>query len=175
MHHRRSLVPASVAAAALVAALAVAPSSALAGSLPPDHWGDTLVHDGGGFDCSPYGGNFTQAWHVVETISGTTFIDAAGNPVRDLVHIGWTETTSREDTGASIDVHGAWTVSFEYATESVSVTGAFRVGTAPAQGVVLHDAGRLAILPGGLFLAGPHDVQFDPDGSYCRALAGLAG
>jgi hypothetical protein len=174
MHHRRLLAPASLAAVSLMALLVVAPSSALAGSVPAQ-WGDTLIHEGSGFDCSPYGGDFTEAWHVIETISGKTFFDAAREPVRDLVHIRWVETVSREDTGGSIDVRGDWTVSFDHVADTVSVTGAYRVGTAPAQGVLIQDAGRFAILTGGLFVAGPHDVEFDPDGTYCGALASLGG
>ena len=173
MHRRRLLARGSVAAATLMALLMVAPSSALAGSIPGERWGGTVIHEGSGFDCSGYGGDFTEAWHVVETVSGMTFFDGAGDPVRELVHVGWIETVTREDTGQSIDVRGDWTVSFDYGADTVSVTGAFRVGTAPAEGVLIHDAGRFAILPGGLFLAGPHDVQFDPDGTYCGALAGL--
>jgi hypothetical protein len=175
MNHRRLPAPGLVAAATLLALLAVAPSSALAGSLPMERWGGTLIHDGSGFDCSPYGGDFTEAWHVVETVSGRTFFDETGEPVRDLIQVGWIETVSREDTGGSIDVRGDWTVSFDYRADTVTVTGAFRVGTAPSEGVLIHDAGRFAILPGGLFLAGPHDVQFDPDGTYCGALASLGG
>jgi hypothetical protein len=169
------LVPAFVAASAIAVLTAAAPSAALAGSQPPERWGGTLIHDGSGFDCSPYGGDFTQAWHVVETVSGTTFLDEAGDPVRDLIHVRWDETTSREDTGASLDVRGAWTVTYDYASDALSVTGAFRVGTAPETGVVMLDTGRFALLPGELFLAGPHDVQFDPDGAYCGALAALGG
>lgn len=175
MHHRRLLGRGFVALAAITAALAMAPSAALAASLPGDRWGFTVIHDGRGFDCSPYGGDFTEAWHVVETVSGTTFFDASGVAVRDLVHVGWVEKATREDTGAAIDVRGDWTVDFDHAADTVSVTGAFRVGTAPAQGVLIHDAGRFAILPGGLFVAGPHDVQFDPDGTYCGALTRLGG
>ena len=175
MHHRRLLARGSVAAATLMTLLILAPSSVLAGAIPAARWGGTVIHEGSGFDCGPYGADFTEAWHVVETVSGMTFLDEAGEPVRELVHIGWIETVSREDTGRSIDVRGAWTVSFDYAANTVTVTGAFRVGTAPSEGVVIHDAGRFAILPGGLFLAGPHDVQFDPDGTYCGALASLGG
>jgi hypothetical protein len=175
MHHRRLFGSATVAAATLAALLAVAPASALAGTIPGAEWGGTVVHDGSGFDCSPYGGDFTQAWHVVETVSGRTFFDQAGEPIRDLVHVTWSETVSREDNGRSIDVRGDWTVRFDYAADTVSVTGAFRVGTAPSQGVLIQDAGRFAVLPGGLFVAGPHDVQFDPDGTYCGALASLGG
>jgi hypothetical protein len=174
MDHRRLLtVRLAAAAATVVAILAIAPASALAGSPIHERWAETLVHDGSGFDCGPSGGDFTEAWHVVETVSGQTFFDATGNPLRDLVHVGWTETVRREDTGGSIEIHGAWTVQFDDVAETVSVTGAFRIGTAPAQGAVIHDPGRFAILPGGLFLAGPHDVQFDPDGTYCGALAAL--
>lgn len=171
MHRRRPFTPLLVAAAALVALSALAPTAVLAGSGAPERWADTLVHEGSGFDCAPFGGDFSEAWHVVETISGQSVLDEAGARVRDVVHVGWTETVRREDTGGSIDVHGAWTVRFDYVADSVSVSGAFRVGTAPAQGVVIHDSGRFAILPGGLFVAGPHDVQFDPDGTYCGALA----
>lgn len=175
MHHRRLFARASVAVATLAGVLAIAPTSALAGSLPGATWGGTVVHEGSGFDCGPYGGNFTQAWHVVETVAGRTFFDQSGEPVRDLVHVAWIETVSREDDGGSIDVRGDWTVRFDYPADTVTVTGSFRVGTAPAEGILIHDAGRFAILPGGLFVAGPHDVQFDPDGTYCGALASLGG
>jgi hypothetical protein len=65
-------------------------------------------------------------------------------------------------------------VTFDYVADSVSISGSFRVGTAPTEGVLIQDAGRFAILPGGLIVAGPHDVEFDPDGTYCRALASLS-
>jgi hypothetical protein len=175
MTHRRRLVPRLLAAATLAALFIAAPVSALAGSAGPERWSDSLVHQGSGFDCGPFGGAFSEAWHVVERLSGQTFVDEAGAPIRDLVHVSWTETVRREDTGAAIDVHGAWTVRFDHVADTISVSGAFRVGTAPAQGVLIHDSGRFAILPGGLFVAGPHDVQFDPDGTYCGALASLAG
>jgi hypothetical protein len=174
MNPRRLPAPRLVAAGTLLALLA-APSSALAGAHAVERWGGTVIHDGSGFDCSPYGGNLSEAWHVVETISGKTFFDETGEPVRDLIQIGWLETVSRDDTGGSIDVRGDWTVSFDYRTDTVSVTGAFRVGTAPSEGVLIRDAGRFAILPGGLFVGGAHDVQFDPDGTYCGALASLGG
>lgn len=61
---------------------------------------------------------------MIETISGKTFFDEAGEPVRDLVHVGWVETVSREDTGGSIDVRGDWTVSFDRQLPS-------RTGAAP--------------------------------------------
>ena len=173
MPHRRLFSRGSVALTTIVAVLAIAPSAALATSLPSERWGFTVVHDGSGFDCSPYGGQFTEAWHVIETVSGTTFFDATGVAARDLVHVGWVETATREDTGAGLDVRGSWTVDLDHAADTVSVTGAFRVGTAPAEGVLIHDSGRFAILPGGLFVAGPHDVQFNPDGTYCGALARL--
>jgi hypothetical protein len=177
MHsRRRRLAARSLAALILLAAVAALPSSAAAArGGASEWWGDQLFHEGNGFDCTPYGGAFTEAWHVVETISGQTFVDAAGEPIRDLVHVGWIETVSREDTGASIAVRGHWTVTFDHLADTISVTGAFRVGTAPAQGVLIHDAGRFAILADGVFIAGPHDVQFDPDRTYCAALASLGG
>ena len=162
-------------AIAMSGLLLAAPATSLAaqGGITPEHWSGTAVHDGSGFDCTPYGGAFTQAYHVDETVSGMTTFDASGNPLRDMVHVGWRETDTREDTGASIDVRGDWTVTFDYAADTLAVTGAFRVGTAPSQGILIHDTGRLAFLPGGVFIAGPHDVFEDPDGSYCRALAAL--
>jgi hypothetical protein len=172
--HRRPTATRSIAVAAtLLITLAVAPAAA-AGTEPGERWTDTVTHDGTGFDCGPFGGDFTEAWHVVETIAGRTFVDGAGDPVRDVVHVGWVETVSREDTGGSIDVRGHWTVTFDYVADSVSISGSFRVGTAPTEGVLIQDAGRFAILPGGLIVAGPHDVEFDPDGTYCRALASLS-
>ena len=175
MHPRRRIAVGSLAALTLLAGVAAVPSPIAANGLPSERWGDQLIHEGSGFDCTPYGGAFTEAWHGVETISGLTFVDAAGEPVRDLVHVGWIETVSREDTGASIEVRGHWTVTFDHLADTISVTGAFRVGTAPAKGILIHDAGRFAILAGGVFVAGPHDVQFDPDGTYCAALARLGG
>jgi hypothetical protein len=171
----RQSVRAVVAGSLLAGYLALAPASALAATngIAPERWGGTNVDQGSGFDCTPYGGNFLQSWDMVETLAGTTFFSASGDPVRDIVQVQLRETDTRSDTGASLVVKGSWTVTWDHVADTVTVTGAFRVGTGPSVGIVMHDTGRLAVLADGLFLAGPKDAQFDRDGAYCRALAAL--
>jgi len=161
--------------AAFIGLLTVGSASGLAagGGIPPQHFSDTIVTDGGGFDCSPYGGNFDQSWHIVEQLSRVTTFDASGNPIGAVTHVGWSETDTRSDTGATLDVHGDWTVKIDYIAGTKSVSGAYRIGTSRSLGLLIQDAGGLVFMPDGVSISGPHEVFKDPDGSFCRALAAL--
>ena len=104
----------------------------------------------------------------------TTFYDAAGAPIRIVLHVTGTGTLSNPLTGKSLPDEGHFTRTIDLVTGTTTFSGALRVDTAPGVGVLFRAVGRITIGSDGSiqFEAGPHDDLDGNLGPLCASLAG---
>jgi hypothetical protein len=94
----------------------------------------------------------------------TTFTDESGTPTRVVTHVHFSGTLTNPQTGRSVADSGSFKRIVDVSDGSITVTGRFRVITAPDEGVLLHQTGRGTLLNGQvLFAAGPN--EFNDQGS----------
>jgi hypothetical protein len=72
-----------------------------------------------------------------------TFYDADGNPVKVVVHDGFTETDTNSVTGKTLPFTQTWVNTFDPVAGTRTVVGKAFVMTDPGKGAVIHDAGRV--------------------------------
>ena len=103
-----------------------------------------------------------------------TFYDADGNPVKVVVHDGFTETDTNSVTGKTLPFSQTWVNTFDPVAGTRTVVGKAFVMTDPGKGAVIHDAGRVVFdAPFHVsFEAGHQEVLHgDIDQPVCTALA----
>jgi hypothetical protein len=103
----------------------------------------------------------------------TTFYDAAGAPIRMVLHVTGSGTLSNPLSGKSLPDEGHFTRTIDLVTGTATFSGAMRVDTAPGVGVVFQAVGRVTFGPDGSiqFEAGPHDDLDGNLGAICADLA----
>jgi hypothetical protein len=125
-------------------------------------------------DCSPYGFNFSNIVQGEESLWIETFYDAAGNPIKVVVHDGFTETDTNSVTGKTLPFSQTWINTYDLVTGTRTVVGKEFVMTDPGEGIVIQDTGRNVFdYPHHVtFDAGIHEVLYgDIDQLACSALA----
>jgi hypothetical protein len=158
-------------AAALAATLAIA-SPARAVSPTRDDIGTVPYNFT--VDCSPYGFDFANVVQGVETLFVETFYDQNGNPVKVVVHDGFTETDTNSVTGKTLPLSQTWVNTFDLVAGTRTVVGKAFVMTDPQRGIVIQDTGRVIFdAPEHVsFEAGQHDpLHGNLDQLACSALA----
>jgi hypothetical protein len=102
----------------------------------------------------------------------TTFHDAAGAPIRIVLHVTGSGTLSNPLTGKSLPDEGHFTRTVDLVAGTTTFTGNLRVDTAPGAGVVYQVVGRITFGPDGSlqFEAGPHDDLDGNLGGICAYL-----
>jgi hypothetical protein len=169
---KRIKVALVAAAAALSIALAIA-SPALA--TPPTRDNIGSIPYSFTADCSPYGFDFANIVQGVETLFVETFYGPDGNPVKVVVHDGFTETDTNSVTGKTLPLSQTWVNTFDLVAGTRTVVGKALLMTDPGKGVVIQDTGRVVF-------DAPEHVSFeagqqaplhgDLDQLACTALAG---
>ena len=156
---------ASIAAVCGIGLLLVGAASAT----PPERFTDSFTYSGTA-SC----GAFDDVWEGSIEVSGMTTFDKAGNPVADIVHFKRVETNWRsDDPSVSMTGSGSWTEHYDYATDTVSVTGQVFKQTYPRHGLLFHDVGNIIFSPSGVVVHGPHDLFEQGDAVFCDALEAI--
>ena len=158
-------------AAALVAALTVVSS---AEATPPTRENVGVIPYEFSVDCSPYGFAFANEVKGEESLRVQTFYAENGNPVRVVLHDGFTETDTNSVTGKSLRFSQKWVNTYDLPAGTRTVVGKAFVMTDPGNGIVIHDTGRVVFdAPDHvIFEAGHHDVLHgDINQLACSALA----
>jgi hypothetical protein len=125
-------------------------------------------------DCSPYGFNFSNIVQGEESLWIETFYNAGGNPIRVVVHDGFTETDTNSVTGKTLPFSQTWVNTFDLVAGTRTVVGKAFAMIDPGQGIVIQDMGRVVFdAPYHVsFEAGHHEVLHgDIDQLSCSALA----
>lgn len=103
----------------------------------------------------------------------TTFTDQSGTATRIVIHIRFKGTLTNPETGRSVRDNGSFQRTIDRSDGSSTVTGGFRVISAPREGVLLHQTGRGVLLNGqGIFQAGPNEFNEQEFDRLCAYLAG---
>jgi hypothetical protein len=102
----------------------------------------------------------------------STFYDAAGAPIRIVLHVTATGTLSNPLTGKSLPDVGHFTRTVDLVAGTTTFSGSLRVDTAPGVGVVYQVVGRVTFGPDGSIQleAGPHDDLDVNLGAICAYL-----
>ncbi len=150
----------------IVALSTIALGLVLAGSAtaaPPDQ--QTFQRQGTvEFDCGSFLDVFTRA----STIHQLTFYDANGVAIRQVLHVHRVSTDTNSVTGKTRNSSGDFTITSDLVTGSMTIVGQRENTSAPGEGVLVQDVGRLVLdIDGNVaFSAGPHQGS-----DYCAALA----
>jgi hypothetical protein len=161
----------SICAAALAAVLTVVSS---AGATPPTREDLGAIPYEFSVDCGAYGFAFANQVKGEESLFVETFFGADGNPVKVVVHDGFTETDTNSVTGKALRFSQKWVNTYDLAAGTRTVVGKAFVVTAPGKGIVIHDTGRVVFdAPDHvIFEAGHHEVLHgDIDELACTALS----
>ena len=118
-----------------------------------------------GFDVSVDGLN---------TGTHTVYSDNDGNLLRNVGHHNITETHANLLTGRVVEFRGHYTVTYVYAEDTQTVTGAFLIANKQAEGKQLQETGLVEFnhTTGEVRSAGRHDILDLPYDPLCAALAG---
>jgi hypothetical protein len=104
----------------------------------------------------------------------TTFFDPSGTPVKLQIQISVQGTATNLQTGKTVkdDEHPVVVIDFRTGTETVN--GGPAHVTAPGEGIIIQDTGRITFDAEGnvTFEAGPHNqADLGPLEAYCSALS----
>ena len=103
----------------------------------------------------------------------TTFFDREGNPIRVAFHGRYRGTMTNSVTGAVLlDAPSVANITFDLVAGTQTNVGAFFNVTAPGEGAILIEAGRIVFDGNGppVFIAGPHRPSDETLGILCDAL-----
>ena len=123
-------------------------------------------------ECAAFGFTTTAHFEIRRTVMD--FYDRDGSLVRTVIHVHFVGTATNESTGASLPVNGQRHIVLDYVDGTFTETGVLRHVTAPGQGIVLHEAGRIVLGltdDAVLFEAGPHQLWHGDVAAFCTALA----
>jgi hypothetical protein len=164
----RNLTRAIVAVSA-GAGLAVAAAGPV-GAAPPERF-PAEFHGTGTIDCGTFQDNYVDDF-VGE---GAVFSDAAGEPVRIVIHWTHTSTDTNSVTGLALHEHGHFTETIDLATGTDTYTGSQEVMNRRGYGVLIQDTGRQIYDADFnlIFFGGPrkHSEVFVGDELFCVGLA----
>jgi hypothetical protein len=162
------------ALAAAIVSLAGLVGAAGAGATQPTKDGLAVYPYEFSVDCSPFGLDFSIEVRGRESLWTETFSGADGNPVRQVVHDGFTETDTNSVTGKTLTFSQTWVNTDDLVEGTRTVVGKAYVITDPGRGIVIQDTGRV-VFDGAdhiSFEAGPHEVLHgDIDQLACSALS----
>jgi hypothetical protein len=113
--------------------------------------------------------------HVSYAGSGraTTYFNDAGDPVRLLIRTTVQGSAVNTSTGRTLTDNETIVIVIDLVTGETTINGAPAHVTAPGEGIVIHDTGRIVFDANGnvTFEAGAHDqADQDPLQVYCSAL-----
>jgi hypothetical protein len=113
--------------------------------------------------------------HVSYDGSGraTTYFSNAGDPVQLRIHTTVLGSAVNTSTGRTLRDNETIVIVIDLVTGETTINGAPAHVTAPGEGIVIHDTGRIVFGANGnvTFEAGPHDqADQDPLQVYCSAL-----
>jgi hypothetical protein len=103
----------------------------------------------------------------------TTYFNEAGDPIRLQIHTTVHGSAVNTSTGRSLSDDESAVVSIDLLTGETTINGAPAHVTAPGEGIVIHDTGRIVFDANWnvTFEAGPHDqADQGPFQAYCSAL-----
>lgn len=137
---------------------------------PPDHFTDSVDYSGN----APCTG-FTNFYSGHFDVKGITTFDTNGDPVMDVVHFHGSELNWRSGNSDTYTVYFAYTIVFDYASDTTSLNGKIIKVNYPGLGVLFHDVGKIVHFPGGVTVFhGPHDVWEQGQAAYCNAFLAIA-
>ena len=149
-------------------------ATAAASASPPGRGFVFASEDPGVIDCGTFQDNFVD----FNSVTGTTYYDNNGDPIRAVFHIEHHSNDVNSVTGLTIHEHGHFIVTIDLITGTKTVTGNSEVANRPGFGVVVQDVGRAVFdsedEDGNLvFFAGGrnHSELFGDDQVLCDALA----
>lgn len=129
------------------------------------HWSETFGSPIADWADCP---GFTVSADFLADRQYTQFYDGSGDPTRQLRHVSFTGTLTNTSTGAWVTYQGDFLREFDYATDTVRITGLSNRITLPSGGSMVIDAGLLVI-----DLATGDGVQHGPanDALICSVLS----
>ena len=118
-------------------------------------------------------GDFFIVANGAGTMRLTTYFDNHGNPIRVHFQGRYNGTMTNSVTGYSLaDAPSVANIFADLVTGTQTNIGAFFTVTAPGDGVILFDAGRIVFEGSGppVFIAGPHHPSVESRQILCNAL-----
>lgn len=125
---------------------------------------------------------FTVTLHYDVRRTVTEYYDKSGDLTRVVLNIHYVGTWTNDETGESISNRGTRHITEDFVDQTTTETGALRHMTAPGEGIVLHETGRIVYDWNGTpddfdddfiaFIAGPHQ---DLEGDLTEVCAALGG
>jgi hypothetical protein len=154
-----------------VTILALGVAAAPAGAAPVRYTDNFEISDT--IDCSAFNPAWTFNDDFVDffDIRGQVWLDAAGQPVRELQHVVHRSNDVNSATGFTIHEHNHFTAKIDYVRGTLTLNGAINIAQRPGAGSVILNAGHKVFdLETGtpLLLAGPDRAD---DEDFCRAVA----
>ncbi len=118
--------------------------------------------------------DFTTTGRFTLDITTRRYLGRDGEVTREVIHVAYVGTTTNDRTGTSLPMPGRRIITVDYAAGTQTEVGVMRRVTAPGEGIVLHESGRLVTdleRVEALFVAGPHELWEGSMDEYCAALA----
>ena len=119
-------------------------------------------------------GTFTIRVSYTGWVRTTTFFDQSGTPVKLQIQVNIQGTATNLQTGKTVSDYENPIVVVDLTTGGVTINGVPAHVTAPGEGIIIQDTGRITYDAEGhiTFEAGPHD-QGDQGAleAYCSALS----
>jgi hypothetical protein len=149
----------------------LAPTATAAGAASERYQFDFVESDT--IDCS----SFNPAWTFNDdfvdffTVRGRVWLDAEGQPIRDIGHIVHRSNDVNSVTGFTLHEHNHFVAIIDFVRGTVTLNGAINIMQRPGAGSVILNAGHKVFdLETGtpFVLAGPDRAD---DEDFCRAVA----
>ena len=125
----------------------------------------------GTVDCGTFQDNFIDDFSGQATVT----YDAAGQPVRLVIHWTHTSTDSNSVTGLTLHEHGHFTETIDLVTGTDTTSGSFEVLNRHGYGAIIQDTGHVVFDADGnlVFFAGgrKHNELIQGDQLFCDGLA----
>jgi hypothetical protein len=118
-------------------------------------------------------GGFTARLTYTGTGRATTFFDGTGAPVKLVIHVKVKGSATNLSTGKTLKDDESTIIRIDLLTGETTINGGVAHVTAPGEGIVIHDTGKIVFDSEGnvTFVAGPHDqAEQGPEQAYCSAL-----
>jgi hypothetical protein len=104
----------------------------------------------------------------------TIYFNNDGDEVRNVAHHHVTETHLNLRTGRTVEFRGDYTSTYDYASDTQTITGVFLIANEPVEGTLLQEVGLVEFnnTTGEVRTAGRHDILDLPFDPFCAALSG---
>jgi hypothetical protein len=125
----------------------------------------------------PYGYVACNGASVIVNLQGemrvNAFYDESGQLELLKRHISYSGTLSSPVTGTSVPHEGHATLTFDYQTNTTTITGLYHATVLPEGGKIFSSAGIIVLAGDGsiTFVAGPHDYHLGETEQLCTALS----